>query len=156
GSGRPPATQFGRGRSDGAAAGGAAHRNHPEGVPRNDLSGDCRHARVSVEHGEDTSLPGIDRASAAPGEERTDDAATGETIMSETFSCGDHGALVSYLYDECTPTESRAIAAHAAICRACAIELRSLGATREHLATWTPPEVQLGFRVVSNTAPSDT
>jgi hypothetical protein len=75
--------------------------------------------------------------------------------MNETFSCGDHGALVSYLYDECTPAERRAIAAHAAICRSCAEELRSLGATREQLAMWAPPDVQLGFRIVSDAPPSN-
>jgi hypothetical protein len=75
--------------------------------------------------------------------------------MSETFTCGDHGALVSYLYDECTPNERRAISAHVAICRDCSEELTSLGATREQLATWTPPEAQLGFRIVSETPASN-
>ena len=75
--------------------------------------------------------------------------------MIENYSCGDHGALVSYIYDECTPAERRAIAAHAAICRACAEELRSLGATREQLAAWTPPDAQLGFRIVSDAPPSN-
>ena len=71
--------------------------------------------------------------------------------MNETFTCGDHSALMSYLYDECTPAERRAIVAHAAICGACAEELAALGATREQLAAWTPPETQLGFRIVSDT-----
>jgi len=71
--------------------------------------------------------------------------------MSETFTCGDHGALMSYLYDECTPGERRAIVAHAAICSACADELTALGAVREELAAWTPPDAQLGFRIVSDT-----
>ena len=74
--------------------------------------------------------------------------------MSETFTCGDHGALVSYLYDECAPGERRAISAHVAICSACAEELTGLGATREQLAAWTPPAAQLGFRIVSD-APSN-
>jgi len=71
--------------------------------------------------------------------------------MTETFTCGDHGALMSYLYDECTPGERRAIVAHAAICSACADELTALGAVREQLATWAPPDAQLGFRIVSDT-----
>jgi hypothetical protein len=75
--------------------------------------------------------------------------------MSETFTCGDHGALVSYLYDECAPNERRAISAHVAICSECAEELTSLGATREQLATWTPPEAQLGFRIVSDSPSSN-
>jgi len=69
--------------------------------------------------------------------------------MNETFTCGDHGALVSYLYDECAPDERRTISAHVAICGACAEELTALGATREQLAMWTPPDAQLGFRIVS-------
>src|SRR5215470_6780905 len=68
-------------------------------------------------------------------------------MMSETYTCGDHGALVSYLYDECTPGERRAIAAHLVICGACAGELIALGATREQLASWMPPDAQLGFRI---------
>jgi hypothetical protein len=69
--------------------------------------------------------------------------------MTETFTCGNHGALMSYLYDECSLDERRAISAHVAICSACAEELTALGATREQLATWTPPDAQLGFRIVS-------
>ena len=68
-------------------------------------------------------------------------------MMSETYTCGDHGALVSYLYDECTPGERRAIAAHLVICGACTGELIALGATREQLASWMPPDAQLGFRI---------
>jgi anti-sigma factor RsiW len=69
-------------------------------------------------------------------------------MMSETFTCRDHSALMSYLYGECTPAERRMIGAHLAICRACAEELVALGATREHLAMWTPPDAELGFRIV--------
>ena len=72
--------------------------------------------------------------------------------MTETFICGDRGALVSYLYDECAPDERRAIGAHMAVCGACAEELAALGATREQLAMWTPPDAQLGFRIVSDAA----
>ena len=42
--------------------------------------------------------------------------------MTQTFTCGDHGALVSYLYDECDPNERRAISAHVAVCGGCAEE----------------------------------
>jgi len=73
--------------------------------------------------------------------------------MSEIFICGDHGTLVSYLYDECTADERRAMSAHVAICGACAEELAALGATREQLAMWTPPDARLGFKVVSGAAP---
>jgi putative zinc finger protein len=76
-------------------------------------------------------------------------------MMSETFTCGDHGALVSYLYDECTPAERRAIAAHLVVCGACGEELIALGGTREQLATWTPPDAQLGFRIAPETSKSN-
>lgn len=75
--------------------------------------------------------------------------------MSQMFTCGDHGALVSYLYDECEPNERRLISAHVAVCSGCAEELTSLSATREQLAMWSPPDAQLGFRVVSDAPPSN-
>jgi hypothetical protein len=70
--------------------------------------------------------------------------------MSHTFTCGDYGALVSYLYNECGPDERLVISAHVAVCSRCAEELSSLDVTRGHLATWSPPDAQLGFRVVSD------
>ena len=69
--------------------------------------------------------------------------------MSQRFECGDHTALVGYLYDECDPSERRAIEAHLGNCAACAAEVGALGATRMQLAAWTPPESDLGFRIVS-------
>jgi hypothetical protein len=68
--------------------------------------------------------------------------------MSDTFQCGDNTALVSYLYGECEPVERAAIAAHATLCAACAAELAALESARLQLASWTPPEADLGFRVV--------
>jgi hypothetical protein len=76
-------------------------------------------------------------------------------MMNETFTCGDHGALVSYLYDECTPAERRTIAAHLVVCGACAEELTALGGTRDQLAMWTPPDAQLGFRIAPDTSKSN-
>ena len=67
--------------------------------------------------------------------------------MSETFQCGDNTALVGYLYDECEPAERQAIDAHVGVCAACAAELASLGSTRLQLASWTPPEAELGFQI---------
>jgi len=72
--------------------------------------------------------------------------------MSEMFTCGDHAALVSYLYDECEPQQRHAISAHIAVCSACAEEVAGLMATREHLALWSPPDAQLGFKIVSEDA----
>ncbi|OFW04297.1 MAG: hypothetical protein A3I61_09980 [Acidobacteria bacterium RIFCSPLOWO2_02_FULL_68_18] len=65
--------------------------------------------------------------------------------MSTTFRCGDHAALVGYLYDECERAERDAIAAHLAVCAACAAEMSALDSTRIQLASWSPPEAELGF-----------
>lgn len=67
--------------------------------------------------------------------------------MSTTFECGDNRALVSYLYEECDAHERAAIAAHVAICAACAAELAALESTRMQLASWSPPEADLGFAI---------
>ncbi len=69
-------------------------------------------------------------------------------IMSEPFSCGDVDALMGYLYDEIAPTERREVEAHLARCESCAGEIAGLQATRGVLATWAPPDVELGFRIV--------
>ena len=63
--------------------------------------------------------------------------------------CGDPAALAGYLYGECDAGERAAIEAHLAVCAVCAVELASLGATRSALASWTPPEVELGFQITS-------
>lgn len=68
--------------------------------------------------------------------------------MTERFQCGDNAALVSYLYDECDPAERETIAAHTSLCVACAAELAALQSARGHLASWVPPEAELGFRIV--------
>jgi hypothetical protein len=68
--------------------------------------------------------------------------------MSETFQCGDNTALVSYLYDECDPADRAAIDAHIALCPACAAEVAALGSARLHLASWSPPDADLGFQIV--------
>ena len=69
--------------------------------------------------------------------------------MSQTFECGDNAALVTYLYGEGDPSERSAIEAHLGHCAACAAEVDALGSTRMLLAAWTPPESDLGFRIVS-------
>jgi len=67
--------------------------------------------------------------------------------MNDIFQCGDSGALVAYLYDECSPGEQELIAAHVKRCAACAIEVDALSATRRTLAAWTPPDLALGFQI---------
>jgi len=68
----------------------------------------------------------------------------------QPFSCGNVDSLVSYLYDEITPAERREVESHLARCSACAEEIAGLKATRGVLATWAPPEVELGFRIVQD------
>jgi anti-sigma factor RsiW len=67
--------------------------------------------------------------------------------MNDTFQCGDPGALVGYLYDECDPGERELIAAHITRCATCASEIDTLGATRRTLTAWTPPDLALGFQI---------
>jgi anti-sigma factor RsiW len=67
--------------------------------------------------------------------------------MSETFACLDPGALVAYLYDECAAEERETIAAHLSRCIACANEVNALRSTRQALAAWAPPEIDLGLQI---------
>jgi hypothetical protein len=67
--------------------------------------------------------------------------------MNDIFQCGDSAALVAYLYDECASDEHALITAHLKGCATCASEIDGLTATRRTLATWTPPELALGFRI---------
>lgn len=73
--------------------------------------------------------------------------------MKTPYQCGDHTALVGYLYDECEPDERASIVAHVASCAACAAELAALQSTRIQLASWSPPDAELGF-VIARAAPS--
>jgi anti-sigma factor RsiW len=73
--------------------------------------------------------------------------------MNDIFQCGDSAALVAYLYDECAPDELALITAHIKGCAACASEIDALSATRRTLASWTPPELALGFRITREDEP---
>ena len=75
--------------------------------------------------------------------------------MTQTFECASNEALVDYLYDECDPAERAAITAHLVMCARCAGEVASLRATRAELSAWAPPAVHLGFRLVSESTPSN-
>lgn len=66
--------------------------------------------------------------------------------MNDTFDCGDNTALVTYLYGESEPSERTAIAAHIAVCAACAAELAALESTRVQLASWAPPNLEFAPR----------
>jgi len=67
--------------------------------------------------------------------------------MNDRTSCATPEALVTYLYEECEPAERQSIAAHVAVCAACAEEIEALGNTRAHLASWSPPSLSLGFQI---------
>jgi hypothetical protein len=67
--------------------------------------------------------------------------------MSETFECGDKGALVAYLYEECDADVRAVIASHLTRCGTCASEVDGLGWTRKRLETWTPRVPELGFQL---------
>lgn len=75
--------------------------------------------------------------------------------MTQSFDCGNADALVGYLYDECDPAERAAISAHLVMCARCAAEVAALRATRSELTEWAAPEAHLGFRLVSESAPSN-
>jgi len=67
--------------------------------------------------------------------------------MTLVMRCDEKDRLVGYLYDEGTAAERGAVAAHLARCAACAAEFEDLKSVRAHLAEWSPPEVDLGFRL---------
>jgi hypothetical protein len=67
--------------------------------------------------------------------------------MSDTFECGDTGALVAYLYEECEPEIREVITAHLIRCELCSSEIDGLGRTRRRLQVWTPPAAELGFQI---------
>ena len=62
--------------------------------------------------------------------------------------CDSKELLVGYLYDELDPATRRTFETHAAGCAECRHELAELRATRGRIAMWTPPEPDLGFRVI--------
>lgn len=62
--------------------------------------------------------------------------------------CDSKEALVSFLYGELDGPERQAFEAHLARCAECRDDVRGLRATQDHLAHWSPPEPDLGFRIV--------
>ena len=62
--------------------------------------------------------------------------------------------LLDYLYDELPEAERKAFEVHLHDCAACRAELAALGSTREALALWSPPDPELGFRIVRNETPA--
>lgn len=64
----------------------------------------------------------------------------------------DKELLVGYLYDELTPSEHDEFHHHLGVCRECRDEVEELRGTRAHLASWRPPEPDLGFELVRRPA----
>jgi hypothetical protein len=62
--------------------------------------------------------------------------------------CDSKELLVSFLYDEIDSASKREFQKHLATCVDCRDELAELGDTRAQIATWTPPDAELGFRIV--------
>ena len=73
-------------------------------------------------------------------------------------TCVTHDVLVDFLYGGGDDETRRRVEAHLVACVSCTEELRGLNEVRGELASWVPPEVPLGFRLVSDagvgTAPS--
>ena len=70
--------------------------------------------------------------------------------MDATSTCDRREDLVAYLYGESEADERERLEAHLAACESCAAEVDALRSVRRSLAAWTPPEAELGFRVVSD------
>ena len=70
--------------------------------------------------------------------------------MDATSICDRREDLVGYLYGECEAEERRRIEAHLVSCESCAAEVGALRSVRRSLASWVPPDAELGFRIVSD------
>jgi hypothetical protein len=66
--------------------------------------------------------------------------------------CDSKELLVGFLYDEIDPVSKRTFERHLKTCADCRDELAELGATREQIALWAPPDADLGFRIVRGPA----
>jgi anti-sigma factor RsiW len=72
--------------------------------------------------------------------------------MSETFRCDDKEMLVAYLYGEIDTDGRREVERHLRTCAACTRETEGLQTVREDLASWLPPEPDLGFVIMQKPA----
>lgn len=62
--------------------------------------------------------------------------------------CETEELIVGYVYDELSTDERTELEQHLAACGACRVEVEELRATRGCLESWTPPQPDLGFRVI--------
>jgi putative zinc finger protein len=74
--------------------------------------------------------------------------------MTISFRCEEKQRLVAYLYDEIGDADRAAIERHLSTCAPCTDEIESLRAVRLDLGRWQPPDAELGFRIVRETAPA--
>jgi hypothetical protein len=61
--------------------------------------------------------------------------------------------LVSYLYDDLSASGRIAFERHASQCAECRGEIEQLRQTRQHLASWAPPEPDFNFRILREPIP---
>lgn len=62
--------------------------------------------------------------------------------------CNNAELILGYVYAELADADRLEFEAHIARCADCRNEVAELRATRGHLASWTPPEPEFGFRIV--------
>jgi hypothetical protein len=62
--------------------------------------------------------------------------------------CESKELIVGYVYDELSADERTGFETHLSACADCRLEIEELRSTRTQLALWTPPEPDLGFRVI--------
>ena len=62
--------------------------------------------------------------------------------------CENKELLVAFLYDEIDQSDRRTFERHLASCAECRDELADLGAARAQIASWTPPDADLGFQII--------
>jgi hypothetical protein len=69
-----------------------------------------------------------------------------------------HDALLDYLYEESDPAERLKIAQHLQECAECSVAVLEFQNVRGMLRDWTPPQANLGFKIVqdSQSSPSAT
>ena len=67
--------------------------------------------------------------------------------------CENKDLLVAFLYGEIDPSDRRTFERHLASCAECRDELAELGDTRAQIASWTPPDADLGFQIIRKSEP---
>lgn len=72
--------------------------------------------------------------------------------MNETHWCEDKDTLLEYLYGDLEADRRRVFEGHLRTCVPCAREAEGLQGVRTELAGWAPPDVELGFAIISKDA----